>query len=116
MRRPLPYLREAGIAIVAAIGLTACGPGGEVGGAEEGSGGMTAQLRVACTSQIENIGVPAGAVDQVCECASRRAQDQLSVTDIIAGETSALQEIVTQCVDESLGFGGAQANTNGTES
>ncbi|GMM92973.1 hypothetical protein [Qipengyuania sp. MTN3-11] len=107
-------LSKLPLAFVAAIAVGACGHGSDTGEAS-GGGALAGQLRVACTTQIENFGVPAGAVDQVCECATRRAQDQLSVTDLIAGEATGLEDIVAQCIDESLGFRGG-ANTNEMES
>ena len=94
--------------------LAACGQAG-VGAGEsgtEGSGGLTAQLKARCVEQVE--GMDAGdytaVSEQICDCASRRAQSELSVVDLAQGDTSALETIMTQCADEALGIGATTTN------
>ena len=48
--------------------------------------------------------------EQICDCASRRAQSELSVVDLAQGDTSALETIMTQCADEALGIGATTTN------
>lgn len=98
----------------AALALAACGDSGVgMDGGEEGSGGMTGQLRAICVSQIENIGVASAAVEQVCDCASERAREELSVADLIGGDTAPLEDIMTQCADDYLGIGASSDATPG---
>ncbi len=110
----------------AMLALAACGQndagagdggttGGENGGGEGGGGAMTAQLRATCVSQLENNATLSAAAAQICDCATRRARENLSVTDLMAGEASGLQDIVAQCADEALGLGTTETNSSRTE-
>lgn len=92
------------------LALAACGQAG-VGAGEsgtEGSGGLTAQLKATCVERVDGMatGELSAVSEQVCDCASRRAQSELSVVDLAQGDTSALETIMTQCADEALGIGG----------
>ena len=94
--------------------LAACGQAG-VGAGEsgtEGSGGLTAQLKARCVEQVEGMGAGdfAAVSEDICDCASRRAQSELSVVDLARGDTSALETIMTQCADEALGIGATTTN------
>ena len=94
--------------------LAACGQAG-VGAGEsgtEGSGGLTAQLKARCVEQVEGMGAGdfAAVSEDICDCASRRAQSELSVVDLAQGDTSALETIMTQCADEALGIGATTTN------
>ena len=96
------------------LALAACGEAG-VGAGEsgtEGSGGLTAQLKARCVEQVESMGAGdyAAVSEQICDCASRRAQSELSVVDLAQGDTSALETIMTQCADEALGIGATTTN------
>lgn len=97
--------------------LAACGQSdvGAGGAGAEGSGGLTAQLKATCVRQVENTGDMSGIGEEICDCASRRVQDQMSFAELAAGENNAvLQDIIAQCADEALGIG-ASANTNEAE-
>ena len=96
------------------LALAACGQAG-VGAGEsgtEGSGGLTAQLRATCVERVDAMGAGdfAAVSEQICDCASRRAQSELSVVDLAQGDTSALETIMTQCADEALGIGATTTN------
>ena len=96
------------------LALAACGEAG-VGAGEsgtEGSGGLTAQLRATCVERVDAMGAGdfAAVSEQICDCASRRAQSELSVVDLAQGDTSALETIMTQCADEALGIGATTTN------
>ena len=100
-----------------ALALAACGQSdvGAGGAGAEGSGGMTAQLKASCVRYMDEGGPLAEVGDQICDCASRRAREELSVTALMSGDDSALQTIITQCADEALGLRG-DAKTNKAES
>ena len=99
-----------------ALALAACGQSdvGAGGSGAEGSGGLTAQIKASCIRQVEDTAGTTGIGEEICECASRRAQDQLSIADLAAGDTTVLQDIVEQCADEALGID-AGKNTNEAE-
>ena len=95
--------------ILFAVPLTLGGCGqsdvaiGESG--EEGSGAMVAQLHASCVAQVERNAAMATAATRICDCATERARDELSVADLMAGEASGLQDVVAQCADEAIGGG-----------
>ena len=94
--------------------LAACGEAGVGAGdsGTEGSGGLTAQLRATCVERVDAMGAGdfAAVSEQICDCASRRAQSELSVVDLAQGDISALETIMTQCADEALGIGATTTN------
>ncbi len=112
--RKLFALRLGGLASFA-LALASCGES-DVGMGEgsEGSGGLTAQLRAICVERVENNNALSTVAGEICDCASRRARDELSVADIATGDTAVLQDIIAQCADESLGIG-TGANSNEAE-
>ena len=96
--------------------VAGCGQsGGSAGDSADGPGSMMAQLRATCVSRVENNAVMAGAASQICDCATRRARENPSVSDLMAGEASGLQDIVAQCADEALGLGTTETISSRTE-
>ena len=76
---------------------------------------MVAQLQANCVAQVENNAAMATAANRICDCATERARENLSVSDLMAGEAAGLQDIIAQCADETLGLGGATSTSTRTE-
>ncbi|MDG6078447.1 hypothetical protein E3U23_04480 [Erythrobacter litoralis] len=114
----MPMFRPTiSLLFAATLALAGCGQSdvsiGE--GAEEGSGSLAAQLRATCVSQVENNATLSAAASQICDCATERAREDLSVADLMAGEANGLQDSVAQCADQALGLGGATPTSSRTE-
>ena len=111
------YRPTASFLLAATLALGGCGQSdvnlGE--GGEEGSGALAAQMQATCVSQVENNPTLSAAASQICDCATERAREDLSVADLMAGEANGLQDIVAQCADEALGLGGATQTSTRTE-
>ncbi len=96
MRRAQLFWRLA-FPLTGALALAACGQG-----AEEGSGGLTAQLRSQCIAQVEGAAIGSEVADTICDCAARRAQESLDLGDLVTGDTTQVETIVAQCAEEYL--------------
>ena len=110
-------IRNAGALLAFSFALAACGQSdvamGE--GAEEGAGSMVAQMRATCVTEVESRPEMASAATRICDCASERAREDLSVSDLMAGKADALEAIVRQCASEAMGFGTTDTPTSRTE-
>ena len=109
MAARFPYSRLV-LSLAAAFAVAGCGQG-----AEEGSGGLTAQLRSQCIAQVEGTPIDPEAAGEVCDCAARKAQEDLDVGDLISGDTTQIRTIVAQCAEEFMSGGETDASADEAE-
>lgn len=103
-------LASLALSMVAAVALAACDQA-----AEEGSGGMMAQVRAQCIAQVNGLPIAAEAADTVCDCTARRAQDELDIGGLISGDTTQIETIVAQCAQQYLSGGADGERTDEAE-
>lgn len=87
-----------------ALALAGCGEISEEmsSGFEEG---MVEEFAQACKTESEGLGVPAEISSEACDCAAERSVEELSVTEMLSGDTPKIDAIMEACFNEITGEG-----------